>query len=152
MWLAGVRHVDLTQHCLKTFGRPDRPPVNPRARVQTVHLPPENPPYAWYLCALPIPWNWSANGHLAFEPAVGHTWEGPALVGGLTVRLTGARPIHGWGEHSIPADAPLRHSSRYRTCRNWQFAHWLKQNRHVPDTPFTAPPRRDHPDGQMRLL
>lgn len=153
MWLAGIRHVALDKHCLRAFGQPDRPPVDPARRHQTVKLPAANQPLAWYLCALPIPWNWAANAHLAFELAPGEHWEGPALVPGLLVSLENARPITGWGEHSIPADAPLRHSTRYRTCRNYQFAWWLRHNRAAPDAPPEyVPPRRPEEGEQMSLM
>ncbi|MGW0731864.1 hypothetical protein [Streptomyces sp. NPDC002851] len=137
MWLAGVRNLDLTQHCLKAFGEPDRHHINTHRPRQILHLPSNNPPAAWYLCALPIPWDWSRNAHLAFEHAPGETWEGDALAPGLGVQLTNARPILDWGEHSIPRNAPRRNSRLYRTCRNWQFAWWLRTHRNVPD----APPR-----------
>ncbi|MFE3196782.1 hypothetical protein [Embleya sp. NPDC059237] len=138
MWLAGVRHVDLTKHCLQVFGQPDRHNVYNTRHQQTVYLPTDNPPLAFYLCALPIPWAWNRNAHLAFEPAPGNDWEGNALVPGLTVSLTGARPITGWGEHDIPSDDPHRKSWLHRTCRNYQFAWWLRRNRNAPDAP---PPR-----------
>ncbi|EST26981.1 hypothetical protein M878_26160 [Streptomyces roseochromogenus subsp. oscitans DS 12.976] len=139
MWLAGVRALDLTQHCLKTFGECDRHRVDTKLRRQTLRLSAANPPAAWYLCALPIPWDWSRNAHLAFEYAPGETWAGDALVRGLGVHLTNARPIMGWGEHSIPRDAPMRNSRLHRTCRNWQFAWWLRTHRDVPDAQmFTA--------------
>lgn len=135
MWLAGIRELDLTQHCLKTFAESDRHHVDTKLRRQTLRLPTTNPPVAWYLCALPIPWDWSRNAHLAFEYAPGETWEGDALVRGLGVRLTNAHPISGWGEHSIPHNAPRRTSRLYRTCRNWQFAWWLRSHRDIPDAP-----------------
>ncbi len=37
---------------------------------------------------------------------------------GLQVTLENARPITGWGEHSIPAFARRRNQYLYRTCRN----------------------------------
>ncbi|WP_327356408.1 hypothetical protein [Streptomyces sp. NBC_01304] len=143
MWLAGIRELDLTQHCLKTFGECDRPHINTHQRRQTIHLPTVNPPAAWYLCALPIPWDWSRNAHLAFEYAAGETWEGDALVPGLGVKLQNARPILGWGEQSIPPDAPQRNSKLYRTCRNWQFGWWLRLNRAVPKSPPLPAVRND---------
>ena len=148
MWLAGIRQLDLTQHCLRTFAEPDRPAVDLGKRVQTLRLSTQNPPLAWYLCALPIPWNWKANAHLAFEHAPGHQWYGEALVPGLEVELTNARPILGWGEHDIPATEPLRQSRIYRTCRNWQFAWWLRQNGDAPDAPprSQSQPRRQLPE------
>ncbi|MEV0370542.1 hypothetical protein AB0I10_12030 [Streptomyces sp. NPDC050636] len=144
MWLAGIRELDLTQHCLKTFADCDKPRIDRRKQHQTLRLPATNPPPAWYLCALPFPWDWPRNAHLAFEYAPGETWEGDAMVPDLTVRLANARPIFGWGEHSIPADAPLRRSRLHRTCRNWQFAWWLRTHRGVPQVEFVAaeqPPR-----------
>ncbi|MDQ0601936.1 hypothetical protein QF037_006281 [Streptomyces canus] len=153
MWLAGVRHVALDQHCLRSFGQPDRPRLDIYSRHQTLELPEDNPPLAWYLCALPNPWNWAANAHLAFEPAPGEHWEGPALVPGLLVSLDNARPIIGWGEHSIPESAPLRRSTRYRSCRNYQFAWWLRQNRNAPDASSEyVLPRRPGEGEQMSFM
>lgn len=152
LWLAGVRHVDLTQHCLKAFGQPDRPRVNRDLRHQTLHLPADNPPLAWYVCALPHPWDWHKNAHLAFEHAPGREWEGDALVPGLHIRLEGARPVTGWGEHTIPRREPLRHSRLYRTCRNWQFAWWLRLNRDAPDAPPMPPQLPTGDPNQLSLI
>ncbi|MGP3685729.1 hypothetical protein ACTVZO_13610 [Streptomyces sp. IBSNAI002] len=149
MWLAGVRQVDLTQHCLKTFAECDRPAVDHRLKRQSLLLPAANPPAAWYLCALAIPWDWGRNAHLGFEYAPGQEWDGDALVPGLGVRLQNARPITGWGEHSIPAGEPLRQARLFRTCRNWQFGWWLKQNRNVPAAP--AGPQLEEPPGVTQL-
>ncbi|MEU9775264.1 hypothetical protein [Streptomyces sp. NPDC047968] len=151
-WLAGVRQIDLTQHCLKVFADSDRHRVDPKRRVQTLHLPADRPPVAWYLCALPFPWDWSRNAHLAFEHAPGERWEGDAMVRGLGVKLTNARPITGWGEHSIPRDAPRRTGRLYRTCRNWQFAWWLRAHRPIPDAPPWAPRRSEGDAEQLPLL
>lgn len=152
LWLAGVRHVDLTQHCLKTFGLPDRHRLRLDRRHQTLRLPAENPPLAWYVCALPHPWCWDDNAHLAFEYAPGNTWSGNALVPGLHVQLENAAPIEGWGEHTIPRDVHLRQSRLYRTCRNWQFAWWLRLNRDAPDAPPMPPdPPTGNPD-QLTLI
>lgn len=151
MWLAGVRHINLDKHCLETFGQPDRPSVNPRAPHQKVSLPADNPPLAWYLCALPHPWDWASNAHLAFEYAEGHQWEGPALVPGLHVTLDNARPLFGWGEQSIPANAPKRHQYLHRTCRNWQFAWWLRTNRAAPDAPPPGQLPPPDPDAPQQL-
>ncbi|MFI1100281.1 hypothetical protein [Streptomyces melanogenes] len=153
MWLAGVRNVALDQHCLRSFGQPDRPALDLKRRHQAVDLTTTTPPLAWYLCALPNPWNWSANAHLAFEPAPGDQWEGPALVPGLHVQLDNARPITGWGEHSIPDTEPRKQSRLFRTCRNYQFAWWLRENHDAPDAPPEyIPPRRPGAGEQMTLM
>jgi hypothetical protein len=150
MWLAGIRNINLEKHCLESFGKADRYPLNRRASRQSAVLAAENPPLAWYLCALPYPWEWSKNAHLAFEYAEGHHWEGPALVRDFQVTLDHARPITGWGEHSIPATARRRNQFRYRTCRNWQFAWWLRINRSAPDAPPPLQPPVD-PDAPQQL-
>ncbi|MDF9812990.1 hypothetical protein M2266_002221 [Streptomyces sp. SPB162] len=153
MWLAGVRHVALDQHCLRSFGQPDRPRVDARRQHQTVNLSEHNQPLAWYLCALPNPWRWSDNAHLAFEGAPGEQWEGPALAPGLIVRLDNARPITGWSEHDIPLTEPRRHSARFRTCRNYQFAWWLRTQRDAPDAPPEyAPPNKPGKGEQLSLI
>ncbi|WP_217698543.1 hypothetical protein, partial [Streptacidiphilus griseoplanus] len=72
-----------------------------------------------------------------FEHAPGREREGNALVPGLHVRIEGALPITGWGEHTIPRREPLRHP---RTCRNWQFAWWLRLNRNAPGAPHSCDP------------
>lgn len=64
---------------------------------------------------------------------------------GLGVRLKNARPLTGWGEHSIPASEPLRQARLFRTCRNWQFGWWLKQNRNVPAAPTGASQLEEQP-------
>ncbi|WP_438470959.1 hypothetical protein [Streptomyces asiaticus] len=153
MWLAGVRHVALDEHCLRSFGQPDRPRVDVRRRHQSLELARHNRPLAWYLCALPIPWDWNRNAHLAFEGAPGEQWDGPALVPGLYVHLDNARPITGWGEHTIPASEPRRNSYRFRTCRNYQFAWWLRTERNAPDAPPESVLPKSAGEGeQMSLL
>ncbi|MFE9097783.1 hypothetical protein [Streptomyces sp. NPDC007264] len=144
--------MSLDRHCLETFGVCDRHPVNARTPRQSVTLSAENPPLAWYVCALPHPWDWTKNAHLAFEYDEGHHWEGPALVPDLQVTLDNARPITGWGEHSIPATARRRSQFLYRTCRNWQFAWWLRLYRGAPVAPPRPPePPAGNPD-QLTLM
>ncbi|GAA3304706.1 hypothetical protein GCM10020295_56520 [Streptomyces cinereospinus] len=135
--MAGWRAARRPRPALPSQLRPARPPPGwtSARRHQALELPQDNPPLAWYLCALPNPWNWSQNAHLAFEGAPGEEWEGPALVPGLHVQLTNARPITGWGEHDIPDSEPRRKSVRFRTCRNYQFAWWLRVQRNAPDAP-----------------
>ncbi len=108
MWLAGVRQLDLTQHCLKVFAECDRHNVNPKRRTQTLHLPAENPPAAWYLCALPIPWDWARNAHLAFEYSPGATWEAtPRGRPARTARQCGACHRMGRAQHSAGGAPPV---------------------------------------------
>ncbi|KIZ15368.1 hypothetical protein SNA_27840 [Streptomyces natalensis ATCC 27448] len=132
MSLAGIRELDLTQHFLKKFARCNKARIDRRTQHMSLRLPATDPPAAWFLCALPFPWEWHRNAHLAFEYAPGESWEGNAMVPGLKVKLTHTWPIFGWDEHSIPAETPLRRSRFHRTCRNWQFGWWLRMNRMSP--------------------
>lgn len=69
------------------------------------------------------------------------------------MRLLNARPISGWDEYDIPQRESLRQSRRYRTCRNYQFAWWLRSQRDAPDAPPEyVPPRRAGEGEQMSLL
>ncbi|MGW2397258.1 hypothetical protein ACWCYY_11965 [Kitasatospora sp. NPDC001664] len=135
------------QHCLKSLGPPDRPTVHPHTKLQ---LPAANPPLTWHLCALPKPWHWASNAHLAFEPAPDYHREGIALIPGLEVRMVGARPITEWGPRNIPANEPRRSLRRFSTCRNWQFAWWLRLPRAAPDVAVATPVR--HGADQLPLL
>ncbi|MFF9784231.1 MULTISPECIES: hypothetical protein [Streptomyces] len=102
------------------------------------------------VCMPPSVRDWPRDAHLAFEHAPGETWEGDTMVPGLEVRLANARPIFGWGEHSIPADDPLRRARLHRTCRNWQFAWWLRAKRAVPEAEPSA--ATVDPKGPEQLL
>jgi len=79
-------------------------------------------------------------------------WEGPALVPGLHVHLDNARPLTGWGEHNIPGNEPRRKSVRFRTCRNYQFAWWLRTERNAPDAPPEYVPPKWTGDGEQMSL
>ncbi|GAA1353716.1 hypothetical protein [Streptomyces beijiangensis] len=126
LWLKYVTGIDLSLHCARSLHGPYSKHVGPELRQMSTPLNERPTPIAWYLCGVTTdPSRWADNPHLAFEPAPGHTEE--LAVHGLAVTLTGARPIIGWGAHSIPAEAPNSHDRHYATCRNWQFAHHLHQ-------------------------
>jgi hypothetical protein len=59
--------------------------------------------------------------------------------------------VTGWGEHSIPATAHRRGQWKYRTCRNWQFAWWLRTNRNAPDAPPSNWQPPEDPDAPEQL-
>lgn len=154
IWLKYVRAVDLTVRCINCLVG-DRATIQLRAERQSIPLNEYTTPLAWYLCGVSSPYRWSANAHLAFEPAPGEHWHGPALVPGLTVTLLHARPITGWGEHSIPADSPCRWNHDFRMCRNYQFAHHLAHAKGIAsvDNPDKYRYRsRPSSDDDLRLL
>ncbi|MFD5755323.1 hypothetical protein ACFWIZ_08750, partial [Streptomyces sp. NPDC127044] len=67
------------------------------------------------------------------------------------VPLYPPRPRAGGGPLSIPATATRRAQWRYRTCRNWQFAWWLRTNRNAPDTPPPSWQPPNDPDTPEQL-
>lgn len=125
LWLKAVHKVDLGVHCASTFVGEYDSRIGPKQESPLTLRPDEGQgaPVAWYLCGVVVPWRWERNAHLAFTLAPGESWEGTAGTSTLGVRLEGLAPIEGWGEHSIKAGDPHAGQAKYRTCRNWQFAH-----------------------------
>jgi hypothetical protein len=126
LWLKYVTGIDLTRHCARALhGRYSRH-VQPEHRHMDVALDefPHAPILAYYLCAVTTnPYRWEDNAHLALQAAPGHSEE--LHIQGLTVSISGALPIP-FDDSRIPDDDPHAHDRLYRTCRNWQFAHWLR--------------------------
>jgi hypothetical protein len=132
IWLKYVTSVDLGVHCIRSLVGRRCARIDAGAPWQRLRLDEHPRPAAYYLCAVSQPYAWGDNAHLAFEHAPGERWAGIALVPQLRVVLQDARPITGWGGHSVPADAPHAHDPRYATCRNWQFAWHLHIERELP--------------------
>lgn len=134
LWLKEVRNVDLTQHCASALVGSYQPQVNAGRLGADLRHEPINlelshlaPARAYYLCGVTRPYVWARNAHIAMEPdetAGSATFESH----GLTVETSGLRRIE-FSEADIdPADPNIGRAA-YRTCRNWQFAHWLAVNR-----------------------
>ncbi|MFG2143629.1 hypothetical protein ACGFRG_05435 [Streptomyces sp. NPDC048696] len=136
LWLKNVTGIDLSRHCARSLhGAYDRH-VSPEATDIEVTLTSSPHTLAWYLCGVTIhPYRWEENPHLALEAAPGHTEE--LGVQDLTVEISGLRPIS-FSEDCIDATHPHAHDREFRTCRNWQFAHHLK-NEGVPDVRGNRP-------------
>ncbi|MDY0816553.1 hypothetical protein [Kitasatospora purpeofusca] len=131
LWLKYVTGIDLSRHCaVALHGRYSRL-VDERTQEATVHLDEFPHALAWYLCGVTTaPYRWEDNPHLAVTAAPGHTET--LNVQGLTVHLDGVKPIHFTATDNVPDDDPHANDPAYRTCRNWQFAHYLRA-RGVPD-------------------
>lgn len=146
LWLKSITGIDLGQHCASTFigtyhPEIDRQRINEGATV-SIEFEPAEDVLAYYLCGVASTRDWSRNAHLAFVPAEGEGWHGIAgdeashsERSRLLVTLDGAVPVLGWGEHSIPASEPRLRQPHFRTCRNWQFAHYLATVRGIKSTP-----------------
>ncbi|MFF8769128.1 hypothetical protein [Kitasatospora sp. NPDC015120] len=130
LWLKYVTGIDLSRHCaVALHGRYSRL-VDERTQEATIDLDEFPHALAWYLCGVTTaPYRWDDNPHLAVEAAPGHTET--LNVKGLTVHLDGVKPIH-FTDADIPDDDPNANDQAYNTCRNWQFAHYLRA-RGVPD-------------------
>ncbi|MFI1400728.1 hypothetical protein [Streptomyces sp. NPDC020681] len=75
------------------------------------------------------------------------------LVPGAGVDVLCHGHVTGWGGHNIPLNDPRRNSVRFRACRNYQFAWWLRTERNAPDAPPEyVPPKRPGEGEQMSLV
>ncbi|MFE6872576.1 hypothetical protein ACFVFS_39295 [Kitasatospora sp. NPDC057692] len=129
LWLKYVTGIDLSRHCaVALHGRYSRL-IDERIQQVTVELDEFPHALAWYLCGVTTPYRWEDNPHLALTAAASHSET--LSVQDLTVHLDGIRPI-AFADADIPDDDPNANSPAYRTCRNWQFAHYLRA-RGVPD-------------------
>ncbi|RGD59476.1 hypothetical protein DR950_18250 [Kitasatospora xanthocidica] len=130
LWLKYITGIDLSRHCaVALHGRYSRH-INETTREATVELDEFPHALAWYLCGVTSnPYKWGDNPHLALELAPRHTQD--LTVHHLTVHLDGVRPIP-FTDANIPASDPHAGDRAFRTCRNWQFAHYLRA-RGVPD-------------------
>ncbi|MFJ4413010.1 hypothetical protein [Streptomyces sp. NPDC088925] len=139
LWLKYVTGIDLTQHCARSLhGRYSRH-IKADTTEATLDLDEFPAPFGWYLCGVTTdPTRWEDNPHLALIRSPYH--KGEMTLKDLDVTFEGIRPTFDWGEHSIAENDPRRHLARYRTCRNWQYAHHLRA-RGVPDI------RGDRPRG-----
>ena len=78
-----------------------------------------------YLCGVVFPLDWARNFHLAFRPCKGKVLT--EEQNGVWIQIEDAEKLPISPEFIDRAnphcDEPL-----YYACRNWQFAHWFRQN------------------------
>lgn len=122
LWLKTVRDVDLAQHCARCLVGEYDNRISPAPKSQH-GLDLKDSVY--YLCGVAFPYNWEKNFHLAFRPCPGKTIHYQS--NGITVNIQDAKqlPI---SESNIDFSFPQAHLKAYRTCRNYQFAHWFYKN------------------------
>lgn len=122
LWLKTVKGVDLTQHCAKCLiGEYDPRITATMKEAADIELQDE----VYYLCGVAYPFIWANNFHLAFMPAEGQNIHYES--NGITIDIEGAAqlPI---SEDNVDIHYPKAHLKSYRTCRNYQFAHWYSKN------------------------
>lgn len=122
LWLKEVKGVDLTHHCANCLvGEYDNRIKQSIKNASDLEL--NNSIY--YLCGVARPFNWNDNFHLAFEPCDGET-----LIysdRGIQIEIENAisLPI---SDSFIDPYHPKAKFKTYRTCRNWQFSHYLNSS------------------------
>ena len=121
-WLKTVRNVNLNEHCTKCLiGDFD---LRLKGRDHAENIPLNDSVY--YLCGVNIHFKWELNFHLAFEPCKGSVVDYTSNGVHIVIEDAIALPI---SEENVDVSNPYFQDDRYRTCRNWQFAHWFKKNR-----------------------
>lgn len=153
MWLAGVRHVALDQHCLRSFGQPDRPRVDVRRRRSGAGTSAGQPATGLVPVRSAQPVELEPERTPGLRGCTGRTVE-RSRPRARPLRPPGQRsPHHRMGRAQHPPTEPRRNSARFRTCRNYQFAWWLRTQRNAPDAPPEyVPPKRPEEGEQMSLM
>lgn len=120
LWLKEVTGVDLMQHCARCLLGDYIESIN---TTQKEFYDIELSNNIHYLCGVAFPFNYDNNFHLAFRPKedsfVYYTSNG------ITIEIEGAERLPISLEHINPLHPKAKFKS-YNTCRNWQFANYLK--------------------------
>ena len=119
LWLKKVEDIDLSVHCAKCLVGQYIDAINTKQKAYTDI---ELQDGIYYLCGVALPYKWDNNFHLAFKYSKGSqiTYDS----NGISVVIQDAiqLPID---EKYIDTNNAKARFKTYRTCRNWQFAHYL---------------------------
>lgn len=122
LWLKKIHDVDLSKHCANCLiGEYDNRIKKEVKIYENLHLS-DN---IYYLCGVAYPFKWENNFHFAFKPKVGSIAQ--ISYNGITIIVEDAEqlPID---EKYIDWQLPKAKFKSYHTCRNWQFANFLKSS------------------------
>lgn len=122
LWLKKISGVDLSVHCAKSLvGKYDTRIKSSTKELNDIPLDDG----IWYLCGVAKPYVWANNFHFAFVSCENST--AAISYNGISIEVEGAKmlPIN---EDSIDWDLPQSKRKEYSTCRNWQFANFLKSS------------------------
>lgn len=125
LWLKYINGIDLTNHCAKCLlGTYSKKISNTTAEAAEITLD-ESGAIVYYLCGVSMPYNWNKNFHLAFKEKPGSSVK--VNYNGIEIELDNAEQILFSMDDINPAD-PNANKPVFSTCRNWQFAHYLRKN------------------------
>lgn len=125
LWLKYITGINLSVHCAGCFKGVYSKKIFPEVKnVENEDLNECNTDI-FYLCGVAKPYNWSKNFHLAFTKSEGDLIDYDS--NGIHVIIENAKqlPIS-----ADDIDNSLKHADKkeYYTCRNWQFANYLRRN------------------------
>lgn len=119
-WLKTVNNVKLDTHCSYCLvGVNDRRVVT-SGELRNLDLKDS----VYYMCGVSAPYVWENNFHLAFMPSPGSRLEVFDEEKGVEVIIRDAVSLPISEEYVDPND-PNIGNEKFRTCRNWQFAHYF---------------------------
>lgn len=125
LWLKYINGIDLSNHCAKCLlGTYSKKISNTTSSAADLTLDESNA-IVYYLCGVSMPYNWNKNFHLAFKEKEGSSVK--VNYNGIEIELDNAEQILFSMDDINPAD-PNANKPVFATCRNWQFAHYLRKN------------------------
>ena len=122
LWLKHVTGYDISQHCARCLLGEYDERISPQQPL-TENLVLTDGIY--YLCGVAKPYNWYRNFHLAFMPKTGSVID--YSCNGISVLIQDAVAFEISPRFIDHSDVHAQTKAFY-TCRNWQFAYFLKQS------------------------
>lgn len=122
LWLKSVIDIDLSKHCAQCLVGEYVKGVNGSIKELNNLVLNGN---VYYLCGVSYPFKWENNFHLAFVKSDGDSID--FSHNGISIHIDGAKQLPISPKY-IDTTHPKAKFKSYSTCRNWQFAHFLKLN------------------------
>ncbi|MGP1455778.1 MAG: hypothetical protein ACTTJ7_08515 [Treponema sp.] len=125
LWLKYITGVNLSAHCAGCFKGVYSKQISPTiTNLENAELN-ECETNIFYLCGVATPYNWSKNFHLAFTKSAGDILDYSS--NGIHVVIENAKqlPI---SANDIDYSLKYAEKKEYYTCRNWQFANYLRKH------------------------
>ncbi len=124
LWLKYVTGFNLNVHCARSLAGNYSKRVNIDLYREKLIPLDEHPAKILYLCGVARPYKWEKNFHLPMRLSPGQSFEVAENGIIMTVRNAIPLPIETISMEAI--NHPKLSDPKYNTCRNWQFANFLK--------------------------